>query len=72
MSTVTTSTETSLSDFEEPSNAELCQFLDLLEQDIKKNPKNIKAISGNLVDRVNSLVGDVDFDIALPLSDEDE
>jgi antitoxin PrlF len=48
------------------------QFLNFLARDIEKNPQHLKAISPDLVSRVQSLVSDVDPDLNLPLLDEDE
>ena len=50
----------------------LGQFLDFLAQDMGKNPQHIKAIGTDLLQRTQSLVKDVEFDIDAPLSDEDE
>ncbi|MBD1865690.1 MULTISPECIES: type II toxin-antitoxin system PrlF family antitoxin [Trichocoleus] len=50
----------------------LGQFLDFLAQDIKKNPQHVQAISSELVNRIQSLVANVEFDLDAPLSDEDE
>lgn len=47
-------------------------FLDFLAQDMSKNPQHIQAINSDLVERTQSLVKDVEFDIDAPLSDEDE
>jgi antitoxin PrlF len=50
----------------------LGSFLNFLAQDIRKNPQHIQAISSDLVNRVQSLVADVEIDLDSPLSDEDE
>lgn len=50
----------------------LGQFLNFLARDMEKNPQHLQAISSDLVNRVQSLVADVDFDLDAPLSDEDE
>lgn len=47
-------------------------FLDFLAEDIKHNPQNIKAISSDLVNRVQSLVSEVNLDLNAPLSEEDD
>ncbi|MCG6133840.1 MAG: type II toxin-antitoxin system PrlF family antitoxin [Nostoc sp. LLA-1] len=47
-------------------------FLNFLTRDIEKNPQHLKAISSDLVSRVQSLVCEVDLDLDAPLSDEDE
>ncbi|MEM7555063.1 MAG: type II toxin-antitoxin system PrlF family antitoxin [Cyanobacteria bacterium P01_A01_bin.84] len=48
------------------------KFLGFLAQDMSKNPQHIQAISSDLLERTQSLVKDVEFDIDAPLSDEDE
>ncbi|MGB3759344.1 MAG: type II toxin-antitoxin system PrlF family antitoxin [Rivularia sp. (in: cyanobacteria)] len=53
-------------------NSTVEKFLDFLAQDMSKNPQNIKPISSDLLNRVKSLVADVEFDINAPLSEEDE
>lgn len=50
----------------------LGQFLNFIIEDIKKNPTLIQAINTDLVNRVQSLIADVEFDLDAPLSDEDE
>ncbi|BDA70553.1 HtaR suppressor protein homolog [Rivularia sp. IAM M-261] len=50
----------------------LGKFLDFIVEDIKKNPTHIQPINSALVNRVQSLVANVEFDIDAPLSDEDE
>lgn len=50
----------------------LAQFLDFIVEDIKKNPTHIQAINSDLLNRIQSLVRDVEFDLDAPLSDEDE
>ena len=47
-------------------------FLDLLERDMVANPGRLKALDGTLVDRLQSLVGDVEVDLDAPLSPDDE
>ncbi len=56
----------------EESDPVLGQFLDFLSRDIAQNPQQVKAINSPLLDRLQSLVKDVDIDLACPLSDEDE
>jgi antitoxin PrlF len=46
-------------------------FLDLLAQDIEHNPQRLQPVGSNFVDRVRSLVSDVDFDLNESI-DEDE
>jgi antitoxin PrlF len=50
----------------------LGQFLQFLARDIEENPQNLKAISSDLVSRVQSLVSGVEIDLDAPLLDEDE
>lgn len=50
----------------------LGQFLNFLARDIEKNPQHLQAISSDLVNRVQSLVTEVDLDLDAPLSDENE
>jgi antitoxin PrlF len=50
----------------------LGQFLNFLVRHIEKNPQHLQAISSDLVNRVQSLVSEVDLDLDAPLSDEDE
>jgi antitoxin PrlF len=47
-------------------------FLDFLAQDIQNNPQNLRPITSDFVDRVRSLVSDVDFDMDESLDDGDE
>ncbi|ARU59079.1 regulator PrlF [Oleiphilus messinensis] len=47
-------------------------FLQFIADDIQKNPQNIKAVSAELVERVQDLVGDINADLDDPLSDEDD
>jgi antitoxin PrlF len=46
-------------------------FLDLLAQDIEHNPQRLQPISVDLIDRIRSLVSDVDVDLNESI-DEDE
>lgn len=50
----------------------LGKFLDFIVEDIKRNPTHIQAISSAQVNRVQSLVADVEFDLDAPLCEEDE
>ncbi|MCF3609639.1 type II toxin-antitoxin system PrlF family antitoxin [Planktothrix agardhii 1033] len=50
----------------------LGEFLNFLAQDIKNNPQHLETLSSDLVNRVQSLVSDVDLDLDAPLLDEDE
>ena len=46
-------------------------FLDLLAQDIEHNPQRLQPISADLINRIRSLVSDVDLDLNESI-DEDE
>ncbi|KZL50686.1 type II toxin-antitoxin system PrlF family antitoxin [Nodularia spumigena] len=50
----------------------LGKFLNFIARDMEKNPQHLKAISSDLLNRVHSLVSEVDLDLDAPLSDEDE
>jgi antitoxin PrlF len=50
----------------------LGQFLDFLATDIQQNPHQVRQVSSDLVDRIRSLVGNVDLDLDAPLAAEDE
>lgn len=50
----------------------LGQFLNLLARDMEQNPQQIQAISADLVNRVQSLVADVDINLDASLLDEEE
>jgi antitoxin PrlF len=50
----------------------LGQFLGFLATDIAKHPQHVHALSANLAERVQSLVGDVEIDIKSPLPDDDQ
>ncbi|WP_339460917.1 type II toxin-antitoxin system PrlF family antitoxin [Nodularia spumigena] len=54
------------------SDPVLRKFLYFLGQSMENNPQHLKAISSDLVSRVQSLVSEVDLDLDAPLSDEDE
>jgi len=47
-------------------------FLNFLARDIEKNPQHLKALSSDLVSRVQSLVSEVELALDAPLLDEDE
>lgn len=57
---------------QEESDPILGSFLQFVANDIHQNPEHIKAISPELVARVETLVGDVDVDLDRPLADEDD
>ncbi|WP_373539023.1 type II toxin-antitoxin system PrlF family antitoxin [Chamaesiphon sp.] len=50
----------------------LGQFLNFLAQDIQTNPQHIRQVSSDLVDRIRSLVANVNLDLDAPLTDDDE
>ena len=50
----------------------LGQFLNFLATDIQANPQHVRQVSSDLVDRIRSLIGNVDLDLDAPLSAEDE
>jgi antitoxin PrlF len=50
----------------------LDKFLGFLAQDIEQNPQNIQPITSKTLERIQSLVADLDIDLDAPLSDEDE
>ncbi len=50
----------------------LSKFLDFLAQDMEKNSQQIQPITTQTLERIQSLVADLDIDLDAPLSDEDE
>ena len=48
------------------------KFLDFLAQDMEQNPQHIQPIKSATLERVQSLVEEVEIDLDAPLSDEDE
>ena len=50
----------------------LTPFLALLEQDIARAPAHLQPITSDLVQRLQTLVGDLEVDLDTPLTDEDE
>ncbi|MCW9023079.1 MAG: type II toxin-antitoxin system PrlF family antitoxin [Gammaproteobacteria bacterium] len=48
------------------------KYLSFLANDISNNPHHLKSISSELVERIQSLVSDVEIDLDAPLSDEDD
>ena len=50
----------------------LTRFLTFLADDIIRNPQNVSAVDCELLNRIRSLVSDVEIDLDSPLSDEDE
>ena len=50
----------------------LGQFLDFLARDIAKHPEHLQAVDTGLLQRLQSLVGDVEVDLDAVLSADDE
>lgn len=50
----------------------LDQFLTFLTKDMREHPERLQAVGCELVERLQSLVGDVDVDLDAPLSEDDE
>lgn len=50
----------------------LGQFLGFLARDIASHPERLQAIDTSLVQRIQSLVGDIDVDLNAALSADDE
>lgn len=50
----------------------LGQFLGFLARDMANHPERLKAVDAHLVQRLQSLVGDIDVDLDTPLSADDE
>ena len=49
-----------------------CTAVALLEQDIASAPARLQPITSDLVQRLQTLVGDLEVDPETPLTDEDE
>lgn len=47
-------------------------FLNLLARDIAERPERLQAIDRGLVQRIQSLVGDMEVDLDTPLSEDDD
>ncbi len=54
------------------SDTILGEFLNFISQDIKNNPQHLETLSSDLINRVQSLISDVDVDLDAALLDEDE
>ncbi len=54
------------------SDPALGEFLNLLARDLSNNPSRLTALDSNLAKRAKTLVSDVDIDLDVALSDEDE
>lgn len=50
----------------------LGQFLDFLARDIVSHPERMQAMDASFVQRLHSLVGDLEVDLSAPLSADDE
>jgi antitoxin PrlF len=50
----------------------LGQFLGFLARDIAEHPERLQAIDASFVQRLQSLVGDIEVDLDAPLSADDE
>ena len=50
----------------------LGQFLGFLAHDIATHPERLQSLSSSLVQRMQSLVGEVNVDLDAPLSKDDE
>jgi len=50
----------------------ITEFLNFIAKDIKQNPQNLTAIDQTLLNRIQSLVVNVEIDLDAPLSNEDE
>jgi antitoxin PrlF len=59
----------------EPSEEDdpvLGQFLGFLANDITRHPEQLQSMDAGFVQRLQSLVGDIDLDLDVPLSADDE
>jgi antitoxin PrlF len=56
----------------EEADPVLESFLHFLAQDIHEKPQRLQTISADWVNKIQSLVADVEIDLNAPLSDEDE
>lgn len=54
------------------NDRELCEFLTLLEDDIRSHPEKLIALDSTLLARLDSLIGGLDVDINSSLSADDE
>lgn len=50
----------------------LAKFLQFLAEDMEQNPQSIQAIDNSKIERIQSLVSDMDVDLDAPLTDEEE
>ncbi|OGT19262.1 MAG: regulator [Gallionellales bacterium RIFOXYB12_FULL_54_9] len=56
----------------ESEDPALTQFLGFLARDIASHPERIQALDSQLLQRIQSLVGDAKIDLDVPLSADDE
>lgn len=54
------------------SDRVLEKFLDFLAKDIETNPQHLQRVTADLVNRIQSVLPEMDIDLDAPLSDEDE
>ncbi len=59
-------------DASEGDDPVLGQFLGFLARDIAEHPERLQAIDASFVQRLQSLVGDIEVDLDAPLSADDE
>lgn len=59
-------------DADESDDPVLGQFLGFLARDIASHPERLQAVDAGLVQRLHSLVGDVEVDLDAALSADDE
>lgn len=59
-------------DVAEGDDPVLGQFLGFLARDIASHPERLQAVDAGLVQRLHSLVGDVEVDLDVALSADDE
>lgn len=56
----------------EESDPVMGSFLAFLAKDMHRHPERLQAMTPELLSRIQTLVGDQDTDLDLPLEDEDE
>lgn len=56
----------------EAADPVLGQFLSFLARDLANSPERLQAVDAGLVQRLKSLVGDIEVDLDAPLSADDE
>ena len=57
---------------QEESDLILGKFLNFLARDMEENPQHLQGVSSDVVNRVQSLVSEVEIDLEARLLDEDE